>query len=483
MLINEIFKEFQVLLPTDEAYEGYREDVVLKGNPEAVLRPKDKFELKRIIELCSQHRVPFTACGSQTSVTGASVAHRGILISMEKFKGFEKPLDQGNGTACVKAQPGVLLGDFQRDMEANGWHYPPDPTSWEEVQLGASIATNATGENSYYYGSSRNYVLSLQVVTPNGELKTLKRQANPLDLSREKNRAGYCMGEEEIDEWIGSEGSLGIIVEAELLLLKKPNPFTSLFLFFYKEEEALEFSLKMNEKRSQFNLRCLEYMDHEATKMMRNKSERLVIPENTCTIYIKIEEINDDFFENSLEELMEINSSITEQCDDLFEQALVAQDLNELLEFRRLRHHVPATINEHASKQRSLGGGKVSSDWWVPLTNLIEQFQYLRSELEDLSIPVIAFGHIGNGHPHVNLIPSNASQKNEALNFTKKCMQRAADFGGGVCGEHGLGKIKHWALDIQWKSEVINNMRAVKDKWDPHGLAAPGNLFEDRNQG
>ena len=103
--------------------------------------------------------------------------------------------------------------------------------------------------------------------------------------------------------------------------------------------------------------------------------------------------------------------------------------------------------------------------------------------MKSLSIPVVAFGHIGNGHPHVNLIPSNANQKNEALNFTKKCMQRAANFGGGVCGEHGLGKIKHWALDIQWKSEVINNMRAVKDKWDPHGLAAPGNLFEDRNQG
>ena len=104
MLIDKIFEEFKALLPDNEAYEGYCEDVVLKGSPDAVLRPNDKFELQRIIKLCSQHRIPFTACGSQTSVTGASVAHRGILISMEKFKGVEKPLDIGNGTACVKVQ-------------------------------------------------------------------------------------------------------------------------------------------------------------------------------------------------------------------------------------------------------------------------------------------------------------------------------------------------------------------------------------------
>ena len=118
MRIDQIFEEFQVLLPENEAYEGYREDVVLKGTPEAVLRPKDKFELQRVIKLCAEHKVPFTACGSQTSVTGASVAQRGILISMEKFKALPKPQDNGNGTASVKVQPGVLLGDFQQEMEA-----------------------------------------------------------------------------------------------------------------------------------------------------------------------------------------------------------------------------------------------------------------------------------------------------------------------------------------------------------------------------
>ena len=480
MKIEKIFEEFQALLPENEAYEGYREDVVLKGSPLAVLRPKDKFELQRIIKLCAHHEIPFTACGSQTSVTGASVAQRGILISMEKFKDFEIPKERADGTASVLTQPGVLLGDFQQEMEAYGWHYPPDPTSWEEVQLGASIATNATGENSFYYGSSRNYVLGLEIIMPDGEFKSLKRAGNPLELSREKNRAGYLLGQEEIDEWIGSEGSLGIITEAKLLLLKKPKPFTSLFLFFRHEQEALKFSLNLNDQRTNFNLRCLEYMDHEATQMMRVKSERLAIPENTCTIYIKIEEVSEGFFENCLENLLEINNAIIAQNEDLFEQALVAQDRNELLEFRRLRHHVPATINENASEQRLSGGGKVSSDWWVPLPHLLEQFEYLRNQLKNISMPVVAFGHIGNGHPHVNLIPSNADQKDEALQFTKKCMQRAAGLGGGVCGEHGLGKIKHWALDIQWDIHTVKDMRAVKSKWDPKGLAAPGNLFEDR---
>ena len=478
MQLEKIFKNIKFLSPSDEAYEGYREDVVMKGHPQAVFRPSNSEELQTIIHLCSQNSIPFTVCGSQTSVTGASVAMRGVLISMEKFKSVGQINIRPDGTASVHSQPGVLLGDFQLLMEAEGWHYPPDPTSWEEVQLGASIATNATGENSYYYGSSRNYVLGLEVLLPNGEIRKLKRTLDPLSLDRSKNLAGYVLGKEEIDEWIGSEGTLGIITEVELLLLPKPKPFTSLFIFFKEEQEALDFSIKLNRDRADFGLRCLEYMDHEATKIMRTKSERLVIPDNTCTIYIKIEELNEGFFENCLEKLMEVSHSVNADYE-LFEQTLVAQDRNELLEFRRLRHHVPATINEHASLKRTSGGGKVSSDWWVPLEHINDQFLFLRKELDSLPIRAIAFGHIGNGHPHVNLIPENSEDKSKALEFTKKCMQRAAESGGGVCGEHGLGKIKHWALDIQWNETTIDRMRDVKKKWDPQGIAAPGNLFAD----
>lgn len=481
MQLEKIFGDFKPLMPDNEAYQGYLEDVVMKGSPEAVFRPENKIELQKIILLCSQHNIHYTVCGSQTSVTGASVALRGILISMEKFKQVGEVQLRNDGTARVTSQPGILLGDFQLQMETLGWHYPPDPTSWEEVQLGASVATNATGENSYYYGSSRNYVLGLEILLSNGEFRRLQRQSDPLGLNRAKNLAGYVLDQEEIDEWIGSEGTLGIITELELLLLPKPKPVTSLFIFFNEELDALEFSIRLDQQRSELGLRCLEYMDHAATQIMRSKSDRLAIPDETCTIYIKIEELKPGFFESCLEQLMEISSYVHKDSGELFEQTLVAQDRNELLEFRRLRHHVPATINEDAHAQKATGGGKVSSDWWVPLEHLKEQFIFLRQELENLSIKVVAFGHIGNGHPHVNLIPENPEQKSRALDFTKKCMQRAAKLGGGVCGEHGLGKIKHWALDIQWNSETIQNMREIKRKWDPLGLAAPGNLFADKS--
>ena len=106
----------------------------------------------------------------------------------------------------------------------------------------------------------------------------------------------------------------------------------------------------------------------------------------------------------------------------------------------------------------------------------------MRSTLSSLAhIPIIVFGHIGNGHPHVNLLPADADQKEMALVATKKCMENAALLGGGVAGEHGLGKIKTWALAMQWDQVKIAEMLKVKKLWDPKGLCAPGNLFEEKN--
>jgi len=475
--IAEIFKGFSFLLPADDGYESYLEDVVSRGTPEAVFRPANSSELQKIIALCARHQIPFTPCGSQTSVTGASIASRGILISMEKMNQVLNVEMIEDGTAHVRVEPGMILSQFQEEMARRGYFYPPDPTSREEVQIGATVATNATGEDSYHYGGTRNYILSLELLTSEAKFIRLKRTENPLHLSKEKNRAGYYLGE-EIDPLIGSEGTLGIITEVEALVLPNPSPFAGLLLFFSNETNALLFVQKIDDLRESLNLRCLEYLDIEATRLIRERSERYKIPHCCATLYLKFEIEDEERMERILDTLEMLYFQVSDD-QDLFASSLLAQDHSELLELRRLRHHVPATINEIAHEHKKAGGGKIGSDWWVPLPSLLEQFEYMRSTLSSLGMPVIVFGHIGNGHPHVNLLPANPLQKEEALAATKKCMRNAAKLGGGVAGEHGLGKIKTWALEIQWEAEEIQKMRSVKKHWDPAGLCSPGNLFEE----
>lgn len=478
--ISKIFHGLSFLLPDDEGYGSYLEDVVAKGHPAAVFRPTNAAELKEIIVRCKKHKIPFTPCGSQTSVTGASVATNGILISMEKLDQILQIEPQPNGTARVKVQPGIILSKFQDEMVRQGFFYPPDPTSREEVQLGATIATNATGEDSYHYGPTRNYVLSLEILTAEAIFLRIEREKNPLELGRDKNKAGYLL-DEEIDPFIGSEGTLGIISEVELLVLPKPHPFAGLLLFFQTESEALQAVHRLDESRGLLNLRCLEYLDHLATRWIGERSERYKVPENCCTLYLKFEIEHEDKIETILENLEEIYLEIC-GSHKFFPESLLAQDYSELVELRRLRHHVPATINEIASMHKRNGGGKIGSDWWVPLPNLVSQFEFMRSALSSLSdIPVIVFGHIGNGHPHVNLLPANTFQKEAALTATKRCMENAARLNGGVAGEHGLGKIKTWALELQWDRDKIAEMLKVKKIWDPDGLCAPGNLFGEKN--
>jgi len=476
MEFERIFEGISYLGPENEGYESYLEDVVMQGSPQAVFRPGDCDELIEILRRCSAFKIPFTPCGNQSSVTGASVCSSGVLISLEKMTEVLDLQPLGNGCASVRVQPGIILSDFQEEMERRGYFYPPDPTSREEACLGATVATNASGEDSYYYGNTRNYVLGLEILTSDGKTQLLNREGNPQDLARHKSRAGYILEGEPLDPFIGSEGTLGILTELKLLVLPKPDPVTSILLFFRSEPEALEFTILADQFRDSLNLRCLEYLDQKATDIAREKSGRFHIPESCSTLYIKIECATDEEFETILFKLEEFYGQTSKNPAD-FELSRVAQDRGELQELRRIRHHVPATLNEWAKARQSTGGGKISSDWWVPLVYLREQFDFARSLLEKFPGPCVVFGHLGNGHPHINLVPETHSQKELASEITRKCMQNAVALGGGACGEHGLGKIKTWALPLQWDQSVLDEMLKIKKSWDPPLLAAPGNIF------
>jgi FAD/FMN-containing dehydrogenase len=265
-------------------------------------------------------------------------------------------------------------------------------------------------------------------------------------------------------------------LESSLLLRPLPGPFIGAFFFFQTESSALDFVLALHENHTDLSLVSLEYMDAAAARLMADRGAGFVVPADAFCIYIKAESRHDEFIYDWIPALEKLYDE-TATGNSLADYAVAGQTASEILAFRRLRHHVPAGINEQAQLLMAAGGGKVSSDWWVPLDKLKEQMAFLREGLSGFSCPVYVFGHIGNGHPHVNFLPGSSEERRRCFEFTCDCMRQAAAFGGGVCGEHGLGKLKTVALEIQWPAGKIDLMRDVKRRFDPYGLASPGNIF------
>ena len=259
-------KKIPVLAPGDPGYTAYTSDVVLHGNPDAVVRPRTEEEVQEILRFASAEGIPVTAAGGQTSLTGSSVAEDGILLATENLDGL---LDIAphpvTGKMTATAGPGIFLGEFQRALDAEGWFYPPDPTSRNEARLGATVATNATGEDTLLYGPTRKWVRSIRVVRADGGVVELTRRSEPPSV--EKGSAGYLTGAEELDLLIGSEGTLGVITRVTVDVVARPHGFFCGMAFFPTLRSSLEFVVAAR-RHPGVCPRALELMDKDSLDLV-----------------------------------------------------------------------------------------------------------------------------------------------------------------------------------------------------------------------
>ena len=287
----------------------------------------------------------------------------------------------------------------------------------------------------------------------------------------EKNTVGYAFAHDPIDWFIGSEGTLGIIVEAELSLLPLPRHVIGLAVLFRTEREALTFVIATRESSTVFP-RCIEYFDERAIEIARSTASAGIIPADpTVMVYVE-EEINDDL-DSTLGRWLELIEAIAADFEPL-----VFDGEARLREARRIRHSIPATMNERGTRYRNSGGRKISTDWAVPYRKLPEAIQTARSLVKDLGIeePVI-YGHAGNGHPHQNFIARDARELTTIEGAVEETLKRVLALGGTVAAEHGIGKIKRRWLPLQMNPLQISMMTAVKRDLDPNGILAPGNIL------
>jgi len=433
---------------------GYR------GSAERVFVPESEKEIAEILGIASAARVPVTIAGAGTGLTGGRVPQTGWVISLERLRKVEVH------PGYAICGPGVLLRDLQA-AAAPRQFYAPDPTE-NGASVGGSIATNASGSRSFLYGPTRRHVRALRVILATGETLALRRgEKATFDMpvipapDTIKNTAGYYLrpGIDYMDLFIGSEGTLGVITEAELSLLPVPESLVAGVLFFESDERALR---SVDVWRPTPGLRMLEYLDAASLDLLRPGFPE--IPAEACACLL-IEGENDDWLDDFA------------GTQGLFlERSWFAAGAADRERFRCFRHALPEAVNDLVRRR---GLTKMGSDFAVPLGRNREMLRIYRETL-DREFPgqYVIFGHIGDAHLHVNVLPANDGEWQRASVLMTEFARRVVELGGTVSAEHGLGKRKRHLLEIQYTAAEIEKMKDVKRRLDPDWLLGPGTLFQ-----
>jgi FAD/FMN-containing dehydrogenase len=428
-----------------------------RGQADKVLVPAGEPELIDIVSDAARESIPITISGGRTGLTGGSVAQGGWVVSLEKFQRLEIE----KGRAIVGA--GVSLEAVQTAARPTRQFYPPDPTE-RTASIGGNIATNASGSRSFRYGSTRRRVLGLRVILADGSIFKVTR-GDKIDFpvpriplpNTTKNTAGYALAPDMdwIDLFTGSEGTLGIVAEAELQLVPEPADILAGVVFFPSDGAALDV---VEAWRAIPGLRMIEYFDSNSLALLR---ERYPEVPGRARAALLIEQENGD---------------IDFWAEHAPEDSWFAASDQDRERFRKFRHALPEIVNDTVRRR---GFRKVNSDYAVPLDRNLEMLAYyhVQLRLREQPFDYVIFGHIGDAHVHVNILPKSESEFKAGQDLMLEFARHAVELGGTVSAEHGLGKRKAHLLALQYTPAQIEAMKEVKRHLDPNWILNRGNIF------
>ena len=430
--------------------------------PDSVLRPRDERDLVDALRTAAGARTSVTVAGAQTSTTGASITDRGALMSL---RALDQVVRVDPERRTVRASCGVIIADLRRACAESGLLFTPDPTNDESSTVGGAVACNASGARSFAYGATRPHVVALRVALADGRVEEFRRPAVA------KNTAGYLVAQDPVDWFVGSEGTLGVVIEAEFSLLPMPARTTGLAIPFRSESDALRFVVAARESLT-VAPRCLEYTDAEATGFMRRAADDQAWARDAAAMVYT--EDSGDGPEAPLEAWL----TLIEAHDGLGDDLRVFEGESALREARRLRHAVPSAMHERAAPYLAKGGRRVSTDWAVPYRDVISAIEGSRRAADALGIaPAVTYGHAGDGHPHQNWVARDPDELHVMEQCVETTLRDVIARGGTVAAEHGIGKLKKRWLPLQLGERQYAVMRALKAALDPTGMLAPGNLW------
>ncbi|MDE3194817.1 MAG: FAD-binding oxidoreductase [Acidobacteriota bacterium] len=437
-----------------------------KGTADRIFTPESEAAVVEVLKEATAQNVPVTISGAGTGVTGGRVPQGGWVVSLEKLNKIEVH----EGFAVCGA--GVLLRDLQAAAAPSKQFYAPDPTEWGAA-VGGTIATNASGSRSFMYGDTRRHVRAIRVVLAGGEVLVLRRGEKPpfplpviAPPASNKNTAGYFLRPDMdyLDLFIGSEGTLGVVTEAELTLLPAPKDLFTGVVFFESDDAALA---AVDSWRPVAALRMLEYMDAASLDLLRVRFPEIPGEARAALLIEQESGAGEDVEEAWIERL--------EASGALMEASWFATSAADREKFRKFRHAVPEAVNDLV-RQRSLT--KMGSDFAVPIARNRDMLEIYRETLNrEFPGQYVIFGHIGDAHLHANVLPANDAEWSRAKTLMSEFARRAVEMGGTVSAEHGLGKRKKEFLPIMFTPEQIAAMKTVKARLDPQSLLGRGTLW------
>ena len=478
--------------------ESYLSDASnYRGDCTAVYFPENKNDVASILKEANQKKTKVTISGNGTGLTGARVPAGGIVIATDKLNRIYE-INKEKKYAVV--EPGIILSEFLSTLKSMELLYPPDPTE-KNCFLGGTIATNASGEKTFKYGPTRDYVLELEIVLADGEFLNLIRGeclANHLDLKLKtesgkeinlhlpeykmpttKNAAGYYIKPDmdAVDLFVGSEGTLGVITKIKIKLLPAPEKIISCIVFFQVEKDALNFIQNAREvsytSRSYNNIQAidalsLEYFDEKTLDFMRDDFPQ--VPENALAgvwFEQEVTHFNEDFF---LDEWMVLIQKF--HGDE--ESAWFAFTESDKEKLQAFRHAIPEKINDFIAANNVT---KLGTDVAVPDSNFHELYNFGKQTALDSGLRYLIYGHFGNSHMHLNLMPVNKDEYLKGKIAYETICKKAIELGGTVSAEHGIGKLKTDYFVEMYGPTIVKKMVELKKTIDPESILGAGNIF------
>jgi len=497
-----------LILPLSEEYEDYlRDESRSTGCADSISFPTTEAQVIEIVNAIRARGGSITTQGARTGITAGAVPHGGHILNLQRMNhiGPVRP-DAAGGQALVTVQPGALLQDVAKAVEAGGWLFPPDPTE-TSASIGGMVACNASGAMSHHYGPTRKWVRSLRLVLADGSVLSLARgerraQGRSFSLTTSSGRqisgrlptytqpavksaAGYYVADDMdlLDLFIGMEGTLGIVTEAELILIPRPAVVLGLTAFLPSEDAALHFVRTLRGDEGSLRPVAIEFFDHDALDLLRRAREQNpafeaippLRPDFHSAVYAEFHGSDQDVVDEAMLQVLDALAAVGGSDEDTW----AGTTPRELEPLKAFRHAVPEAVNLLiAQRKRDLPQlTKLGTDMSVPDTHLIAAMQMYRTGLAEAGLESVIFGHISDNHLHVNILPRTMEDYERGKALYRTWAQQVVAWGGSVSAEHGIGKLKVPFLELMYGPDGIAQMRQLKLLFDPYRLLNPGNLF------
>ncbi|MDQ0162286.1 glycolate oxidase subunit GlcD [Aeribacillus alveayuensis] len=418
--------------------------------PDAIVSPRNTEEVSKIVKLCNDHNIPIVPRGSGTNLCAGTCPIEGGIVLLFKHMNNIIEIDEDNLTVTV--QPGVITLDLIQEVEKKGLFYPPDPSSMKISTIGGNLNENSGGLRGLKYGVTRDYVLGLEVVLPNGHIiRTGGKLA--------KDVAGYDLTR----LFIGSEGTLGIITEATLKLVPMPETKKTMLALYQDLEAAARSVSKIIANR--IIPTTLEFLDQPTLEVVEDFT-KIGLPTNVKAVLLIEQDGNKEQVDRDLDKIQKIcleESAISVQIAQTEEEA------NELRTARRsalsaLARLKPTTILEDAT---------------VPRSEIAKMVKAIEEIANQYNVRICTFGHAGDGNLHPTCLTDVRDQ--EEMERVEKAFeaifQKAIELGGTITGEHGVGAMKAPYLHLKLGESGILAMKQIKQAFDPNHIMNPGKVF------